>query len=77
MKNFRLVAKTIKDGVRLSEKREDSRDSRMMSRLLVAVWTLRVSRHHNHQSSQQENYRTCNGVVGGQYRRLYRNPHGE
>ena len=22
-------------------------------------------------------YRTCNGVVGGQYRRLYRNPHGE
>ena len=22
-------------------------------------------------------YRTCNGVVGRQYRRLYRNPHGE
>ena len=27
---FRLEAKTIKDGVQLSEKREDSRDSRMM-----------------------------------------------
>ena len=26
----------------------------MKGRLLVAVWTLRVSRHHNHQSSQQE-----------------------
>ena len=30
MKNFRLEAETIKDGVQLSEKREDSRDSRMM-----------------------------------------------
>ena len=27
--SFRLEAKMIKDGVRLSEKREDSRDSRM------------------------------------------------
>ena len=29
MKNFRLVAETIKDGVQISEKREDSRDLRM------------------------------------------------
>ena len=29
MKNFRLVAETIKDGVQISEKREDSWDSRM------------------------------------------------
>ena len=27
--NFRFEVKTLKDGVRLSEKREDSRDSRM------------------------------------------------
>ena len=49
----------LKDGVRLSEKLEDLRDSRMKSHLLVVVWTLRISCHHNHQPSQQE----CTRVV--------------
>ena len=34
--------------------------------LLIAVWTLRVSHHHNHQPSQEEHYRTCKDVVGRQ-----------
>ena len=25
----------------------------------------------------ERKYRTCNGVFGGQYRQLHRNPHGE
>ena len=43
---------------------EHFRNSRMTWHLLVAVWTLRVSRHHNQQSSQQETL-TRKGVVGG------------
>ena len=32
--------------------------------------------HFNHQPSQQEKYRTRNGVIGVK-QRLYKNPHGE
>ena len=40
----------------------------MMWRLLIVVWTLSVSRHLSHQPSQQEKYRTHNGVVGIKHR---------
>ena len=45
--------------------------------LLTVILTLSGARHPSHQPSQQNNTQICKGVVGGQYRRLYRNPHGE
>ena len=73
MKILGFEAKTIKDGVWLR------RFTGFVHEVMPAGCGLDFEGISSPQSPviTARMYRTCNGVIGGQHGRLYRNPHGE